>query len=87
MPRRQMAAQSKIPAGCICLGDGLFGMPCPSSEHACMACGATGEERSGVCHCGTSLNLHSVYENHTAVEMTRTCEICGGTGKWEVPSE
>ena len=86
MRRPQLPAQSKIPTGCICLGDGLFGMRCFASEHACMDCGGTGEERSGACHCGTSLNLHSVYENHTAVEMTRTCEACGGTGKREVPN-
>jgi hypothetical protein len=23
-----------IPAGCICMGDGLYGMPCSSSTHA-----------------------------------------------------
>lgn len=42
----------------------------------CPACNGTGEERSGVCHCGASIDGHSLYDNHSAVEMTRPCEAC-----------
>jgi hypothetical protein len=49
----------------------------------CFECGGTGVECSGVCHCGQSMEGHSVYENHMAVEMTRKCESCGGTGNHE----
>lgn len=47
----------------------------------CADCEGTGEEKSGACHCGAPMKGHSLYDNHSAVEMTRTCETCGGTGK------
>jgi len=49
-------------------------LPCP-------ACGGTGEERSGVCHCGMAMDGHGAYDNHMATEMTRRCESCGRAAK------
>jgi len=46
----------------------------------CETCGGTGTEESGVCHCGASMEGHSLYDNHMATEMTRQCEKCGGSG-------
>lgn len=42
----------------------------------CPDCRGTGIEHSGVCHCGASMEGHSLYDNHTATEMTRPCETC-----------
>lgn len=44
---------------------------------ATIARGATCEERSGVCHCGASMDGHSLYDNHSAVEMARPTESKG----------
>lgn len=43
---------------------------------ACAACKGTGVDESGVCHCGQPMDGHSLYDNHSAVEMTRPCEEC-----------
>lgn len=45
-------------------------------EAKCPGCEGTGEERSGVCHCGMPMDGHTPYDNHTPTEMTRRCEIC-----------
>jgi hypothetical protein len=42
----------------------------------CGDCGGTGIERSGVCHCGQSMDGHSAYDNHGVLEMERACESC-----------
>lgn len=42
----------------------------------CVLCNGTGEERSGVCHCGAEMEGHSLYDNHSATEMTRPCPNC-----------
>lgn len=49
----------------------------------CKTCGGTGIELSGVCHCGESMDDPSVFahDNHSAVEMERECETCGGKGE------
>lgn len=49
----------------------------------CETCAGIGEERSGVCHCGES--MEGYHDNHSAVEMVRRCESCDGTGKRIVP--
>lgn len=43
---------------------------------SCMDCDSTGVEKSGVCHCGDSMDGHSIYSNHDPVEMTRPCQSC-----------
>jgi hypothetical protein len=47
----------------------------------CPVCNGTGEEQSGVCHCGMPMEGHSAYDNHLPVEMVRRCEECGGGAK------
>lgn len=46
------------------------------TEPKCKECNDTGIEHSGVCHCGTPMDGHSVYDNHCATEMTRPCKSC-----------
>lgn len=46
----------------------------PAPETDCPLCHGTGEESSGVCHCGAEMEGHSLYDNHSATEMTRPCE-------------
>ncbi len=45
----------------------------------CEECGGVGTEFSGVCHCGAEMEGHSLYDNYSAVEMTRPCEKCTTT--------
>jgi hypothetical protein len=81
-----MSAESlyHIPDGCICKGDGLFGIPCTAPKHArlkseifCLTCEDKGIEYSGVCHCGEEMDRHTYgNSNHGAVEMWRYCEDC-----------
>jgi len=42
----------------------------------CGTCNDEGIERSGVCHCGDSMDGHSLFDNHGAVEMERYCPDC-----------
>jgi len=42
----------------------------------CPECGGTGIEYSGCCHCGISMEGHSDWDNHSALEMTRPCQTC-----------
>ena len=63
-------------------------------EIPCTICNKTGVEMSGVCHCGAEMEGHSVYDDHSATEMTRPCScqtplfyiqnkgFCGDCLKW-----
>lgn len=44
----------------------------------CKTCKGTGVERSGVCHCGVSMDDDGLFahDGHCAVEMTRACVDC-----------
>lgn len=50
-----------------------------TTVNTCPVCGGSGEELSGVCHCGTSMEGHSLYDNHSATEMVRPCPECSIT--------
>ncbi len=51
----------------------------------CPTCDGSGEERSGVCHCGQSMEGPNQCDNHSSVEMVRECVACGGSGRASVP--
>jgi hypothetical protein len=42
----------------------------------CKTCNGTGEEKSGVCHCGDMMDSHRLDDNHSPTEMTRPCLDC-----------
>jgi hypothetical protein len=56
----------------------------PVADPTCAVCGGSGTESSGVCYCGSNIEGHSLYDNHSAVEMTRPCE-CVKCIKQEAP--
>jgi hypothetical protein len=59
----------EIPDGCICLGDGLYGMPCDAKDHVRYFC---------QCACGCASQLSEAELQWTAKNRTdRRAFYCG----------
>lgn len=56
-------------------------MPNHTTYKLCPTCHGTGEERSGVCHCGEEIDSTGLFAHsgHDVVEMTRPCPTCGSS--------